>query len=68
MKTAISVCSGQYPSFLAENGLTLLEVHAPKSFLGVKGGAWVDQGPWWAANCVGDLSLTAKKEKKNLIL
>ena len=31
--------------FLAENGLTLLEVHAPKSFLGVKGGAWVDQGP-----------------------
>ena len=43
--TAISVCSCQYPSFLPENGLHFRYMHAAKSFLGMKGGVWVDHKP-----------------------
>ena len=68
MKTAISVCSGQYPSFLAENGLDFREHNFFKPFPGVKRGVWIDQGPCWGYNHAGDLCLTAKKTKKNLIL
>ena len=54
--------------FLAENGPALLEHIFFKSLLGVKRGVWIDQGPCWGYNHAGDLCLTAKKTKKNLIL